>query len=327
MNYRFANMWLKAFRDSPETVCNLYADDCLFEDLMLDQSITNKDDLHRVFAPYANADHTNGVGVHNFAIHEYVGNRKQGLIRWYWSALDCAIFLGLPTDGSTVATSGQTYHIYNDNGQIQRETTFWDAAFVLRALGHDIDTEVARLPEGSTVASGSTNGSASAGPLPGTGLERAQAWAAALTDDPARLVAAYANEFTVENHRIADVVNDTITDKPTLHRVLAPYANKDRANGTGIHTFEATEWIGDDRTGVILWNWSAEDIATYRGVPTGGQAMKTYGQTWQQYGEDGRIVRESTFWNDVPAFKALGLPVQTVHYWDADFDPSALLAS
>ena len=47
----------------------------------------------------------------------------------------------------------------------------------------------------------------------------------------------------------------------------------------------------------------------------------------QQYGDDGRIVRESTFWNDVPAFQALGLPVLTVHYWDADFDPSALVAS
>src|ERR1700733_963776 len=158
MNYHFAITWLKGFRDSPETVCKLYADDSLFEDLMLDQSITDKDDLHRVFAPYANADHSNGVGVHNFAIHEYVGNRKQGLIRWYWSAIDCAIFLGLPTEGKTVATSGQTYHIYNDNGQIQRETTFWDAAFVLRALGHDLDTEVARLPGGASAASGSANG-------------------------------------------------------------------------------------------------------------------------------------------------------------------------
>ena len=145
---------------------------------------------------------------------------------------------------------------------------------------------------------------------------------------PARdSIAAYSDEFTVENRRVADVVHDTLTDKPTLHGVVAPYANKDSTNGTGIHTFEATEWIGNDRTGVILWNWSAEDIATYRGVPTGGQAMKTHGQTWQQYGDDGRIVRESTFWNDVPAFQALGLPVQTVHYWDADFDPSALLAS
>ena len=35
MNYRFAVEWLKAFRDSSETVCKLYADDCLFEDLML----------------------------------------------------------------------------------------------------------------------------------------------------------------------------------------------------------------------------------------------------------------------------------------------------
>jgi steroid delta-isomerase-like uncharacterized protein len=329
MNYHFAITWLKAFRDSPETVCKLYADDSLFEDLMLDQSITDKDDLHRVFAPYANADHSNGVGVHNFGIHEYIGNRRQGLIRWHWSAIDCAIFLGMPTDaiGNRVATSGQTYHVYNDRGQIQRETTFWDAAYVARALGHDVDTEVARLPEGAYVASSSSNGGSSAGALPGTGLDRAQAWAAALSSDPDRLVAAYADDFTYENRRVADVVDDTITDKSVLHKVVAPYANTDRANGTGIHTFEATEWIGDDRTGVILWNWSATDIAAYRGIATGGADVKTFGQTWQQYGDDGRIVRESTFWNDVPAFQALGLPVLTVHYWDADFDPSSLVAS
>jgi steroid delta-isomerase-like uncharacterized protein len=306
MNYRHGIMWLKAFRDSPETVCKMYADDSLFEDLMLDQSITDKDDLHRVFAPYANADHTNGVGVHNFGLHEYVGNRQQGLIRWHWSAIDCAVFLGLPTDGQTVGTSGQTWHVYNDNGTIQRESTFWDAARVLRQLGHDIDTEVARLPEGAAAGSGSSNGGSSAGALSGKGLDRAQAWADAINNDPERAVAAFSDEF---------------------HGVLAPFANKDTANGTGIHKFEATEWIGDDRTGVILWNWSAEHIATYRGVPVDGGSIETYGQTWQQYGDDGRIVRESTFWNDVPAFKALGLPVQTVHYWDADFDPSALTAS
>jgi steroid delta-isomerase-like uncharacterized protein len=327
VNYRFGIMWLKAFRDSPETVCKMYADDSLFEDLMLDQSITDKDDLHRVFAPYANADHTNGVGVHNFGLHEYVGNRQQGLIRWHWSAIDCAVFLGLPTDGQTVGTSGQTWHVYNDNGTIQRESTFWDAARVLRQLGHDIDTEVARLPEGAAAGSGSSNGGSSAGALSGKGLDRAQAWADAINNDPERAVAAFSDEFTFENRRIDDVVNDTVTDKSTLHGVLAPFANKDTANGTGIHKFEATEWIGDDRTGVILWNWSAEHIATYRGVPVDGGSIETYGQTWQQYGDDGRIVRESTFWNDVPAFKALGLPVQTVHYWDADFDPSALTAS
>ena len=80
MNYRFAVEWLKAFRDSSETVCKLYADDCLFEDLMLGQSIDNKDDLHRVFAPYANTDRTNGIGLHNFRVDEYVGNDNDGVI-------------------------------------------------------------------------------------------------------------------------------------------------------------------------------------------------------------------------------------------------------
>ena len=34
-SYRFAVLWLKAFRESAEKVCALYADDFLFEDLIL----------------------------------------------------------------------------------------------------------------------------------------------------------------------------------------------------------------------------------------------------------------------------------------------------
>ena len=103
MNYRFAVEWLKAFRDSSETVCKLYADDCLFEDLMLGQSIDNKDDLHRVFAPYANTDRTNGIGLHNFRVDSYVGDENDGVIFWSWKAEDTAAFLGIPPAGSSSA--------------------------------------------------------------------------------------------------------------------------------------------------------------------------------------------------------------------------------
>ena len=79
MNYEFAVKWLKAFRSSPEAVCALYADDFLFEDPMLDQhGITDKGDLHRLFAPYANKDRDNGIGVHNFRIRGYIGDERSG---------------------------------------------------------------------------------------------------------------------------------------------------------------------------------------------------------------------------------------------------------
>jgi len=119
MSYRFAVMWLKAFRDSPEKVCDLYADDFLFEDLMLGQSITDKADLCRAFAPYANKDITNGIGVHLFRIDEYIGDENRGLIRWSWEAHGAAAFLGVPTNGKVVGTSGHTMHVYQ-GGKIKR---------------------------------------------------------------------------------------------------------------------------------------------------------------------------------------------------------------
>src|ERR1700683_3361931 len=145
MSYRFAVLWLKAFRDSPEKVCDLYADDFLFEDLMLGQSITDKADLGRAFAPYANKDITNGVGVHLFRIDEYIGDENRGLIRWSWEAHGAAAFLGVPTNGKVVGTSGHTMHV-NKGGKIKRESTYWDATSVLRDLGLPVSTRGVTAP-------------------------------------------------------------------------------------------------------------------------------------------------------------------------------------
>ncbi len=134
-SYRFAVQWLKAFRESAEKVCALYADDFLFEDLILDQSITDKAELHRVFAPYANADRANGIGINVFRIDEYIGDARSGLIRWTWEPDGSAAFLGVPTGGRPFATSGQTFHIYDADGRIRRESTYWDAVAPLHTLG------------------------------------------------------------------------------------------------------------------------------------------------------------------------------------------------
>ncbi|THJ29798.1 ketosteroid isomerase-related protein [Candidatus Frankia alpina] len=134
-SYRFAVLWLKAFRESAEKVCALYADDFLFEDLILDQSITDKEDLHRVFAPYANKDLDNGIGINLFRIDEYIGDARSGIIRWTWEPAGSAAFLGVPTGGKTFSTSGQTFHIYDADGRITRESTYWDAVSPLHTLG------------------------------------------------------------------------------------------------------------------------------------------------------------------------------------------------
>jgi steroid delta-isomerase-like uncharacterized protein len=150
MNYEFAVKWLKAFRTSPEEVCALYADDFLFEDPMLDQhGITDKDDLHRLFAVYANKDRENGIGVHNFRIRGYVGDERCGLINWEWSPEDCASFLGLDVAGKPFWTQGHTWHEYDEEGRIVRESSWWDASAVLRAVGPFHPT---KLPTGESTA-------------------------------------------------------------------------------------------------------------------------------------------------------------------------------
>ena len=150
MNYEFAVKWLKAFRTSPEEICALYADDFLFEDPMLDQhGITDKDDLHQLFAVYANKDRENGIGVHNFRIRGYIGNERRGLISWEWSPEDCASFLGLDVAGKPFWTQGHTWHEYDEYGRIVRESSWWDASAVLRAVGPVHPT---KLPTGEHTA-------------------------------------------------------------------------------------------------------------------------------------------------------------------------------
>lgn len=148
MNYAFAVRWLKAFRTSSEEVCALYADDFLFEDWMLDQSITDKEDLHRVFAPYANKDPENGIGIHNFRIRGYYGDAKSGLIRWEWGPDHAAVFLGLDVKDKPFWTQGHTFHVYDDEGKITKESSWWDASAVLRGVGMTAEKSIwpARQP-------------------------------------------------------------------------------------------------------------------------------------------------------------------------------------
>lgn len=147
MSHAFAVKWLKAFRESAEAVVALYADDFLFEDPILGQSITSKDELLRVFAPYANADTANGIGINNFRIDEVVGDEHAAIYRWTWQAPTAAAFVGVPTNGKVPGARGITFHIYDSDGRIKREESFWDCATAVRDLGLPVDpTAVATLP-------------------------------------------------------------------------------------------------------------------------------------------------------------------------------------
>ncbi|MCK9250618.1 MAG: hypothetical protein M0P31_16775 [Solirubrobacteraceae bacterium] len=137
MDYAFAIKWLKAFRHSSEAICELYADDFVFEDPILDQyQIRDKGDLGRIFVLYANKDRENGLGVHNFRVRGYEGDHKSGLIRWEWTPEDCANFIGVDVKDKPFFTQGHTFHVYDDNGKIVRESSWWDTAAVLNGVGY-----------------------------------------------------------------------------------------------------------------------------------------------------------------------------------------------
>ena len=139
-NQYFAVKWLKAFRSSAEDVVALYAEPFSFTDPILDQhGISSREDLLRVFAPYANTDETNGIGINNFRVDEVIGDEDGAVYRWTWVAPTAQAFLGIPTPDKTPGSRGITFHVYDEDGLISREESYWDAAGALAPFVPEID--------------------------------------------------------------------------------------------------------------------------------------------------------------------------------------------
>lgn len=310
MHYNHAVRWLKAFRHSPAAICDLYADEFLFEDPMLDQhGINTKADLHRLFAPYANTDPDNGVGIHNFRIRSYTGDRRRGLISWEWSPEHAGVFLGFDVAGKPFGTQGHTWHEYDENGLITRESSWWDAAAVLRQAGPV-------RPSKSLTGVKATPGAASnSGFSPAGGMAHATRWCTALGSDTNALADLYADYFTVQDTMVDDHLEDTATDRQMLVEKLGGLASGEN----GRYTFTATEFLEGPGCGLIHWDVTIEEASTYRGLPVGGKTLRTIGSTFHQFDDDGKILLESTYWEDNRALTQLGLPIVRPHYWKADF--------
>jgi len=155
-------------------------------------------------------------------------------------------------------------------------------------------------------------------------VDHAQRWTKALTADLATALSLYAEEFVYDDRADGDHMIDTAITKDELRPRLTPYANKDAGNGVGVHSFEVREafpvtgQLGTSAV-VILWTWTGVGLETYHGLPVNGKTLSTIGITWHQLDSAGKIVREQTYWNDVPVFSELGIPVQTPHYWELGF--------
>ncbi|MCW3013456.1 MAG: hypothetical protein JWO02_548 [Solirubrobacterales bacterium] len=159
-------------------------------------------------------------------------------------------------------------------------------------------------------------------------LDYAQRWAQARSSDTEAFADLYAADldFCLEHTMVDDHMQDTIFQRAQILERLGGFANDDAGNGLGIHTFTAKEYIGDERFGLIHWDYAVEHLSSFRGHPTDGQPLETTGSTFLRFNGEGKIVLDSTVMNDNPIFQAIGLPIMTVHYWDKDFDPAALMA-
>ncbi len=173
MNMSTGEDWIDTFfNGGASEIIHYYADDFVFEDATLFQTISNKDELYRAFLPFNNGGPDSPAGVHQFDVVRYDGGsvskgkgvaRKEvpegytpeawtswsknslagieleydewAVMQWIWKAKhNMDDFLGLKgAKGKTTYCRGITFHCYK-NRKIVRETTHWN----LREVGVQI---------------------------------------------------------------------------------------------------------------------------------------------------------------------------------------------
>lgn len=139
-----AQRWTSALTTDTTAAVELYADDLVFDDHadrdhVVDTAIT-KDELAPKLAAYANADKSNGAGVHNFRVDEAypvagVNGDPSVVILWTWTGEALNTYRGVPTNGKTLSTRGITWHQLDSSGKIAREVTYWNDTPLLQELG------------------------------------------------------------------------------------------------------------------------------------------------------------------------------------------------
>lgn len=134
---KWAKTYIETFATGSSGVLKHWADrdDIVHEDPVLGQRSTKRSDVAATFDVYANTDRSNGIGIHTFRADEYFGDERCGVTHWTWVAEDCAEFLGMPTHGKTLTTTGVSVDIFDEQGLIVRELAYWDAVGIATQLG------------------------------------------------------------------------------------------------------------------------------------------------------------------------------------------------
>jgi steroid delta-isomerase-like uncharacterized protein len=172
MNTSTGEDWIDTFfTGGADAIIHYYADEFVFEDITLFQTITTKEELHAAFVPFNDAGPDSPAGVHQFDVIRYDGGKAsayKGVLRkvkpenyteeeyqqwsqdimlggdfdydefavmnWIWKAKHNQDFLGLPAKGKTTVTRGMTFHAYKSR-KIVREFTYWNFRGVAIQLG------------------------------------------------------------------------------------------------------------------------------------------------------------------------------------------------
>ena len=169
MNMSTGEDWIDTFfTGGAEAIVHYYADEFVFEDVTLFQTIDNKEDLYRAFLPFNDEGPDSPASVHQFDVIRYDGGPAgthrgvqramapgnytpalwstatlQGadydydewaVMNWVWKAKHNMDFLGMPATGKTTHTRGITFHMYRER-KVVREFTFWNFRDVAIQLG------------------------------------------------------------------------------------------------------------------------------------------------------------------------------------------------
>lgn len=172
MNMSTGEDWIDTFfTGGADAIVHYYADEFVFEDVTLFQTIDNKEDLYRAFLPFNDEGPDSPAGVHQFDVIRYDGGPagthrgvqraaapanyspelwsvwsadalrgadsdydEWGVMNWVWKAKHNMDFLGMPATGKTTHTRGITFHMYRER-KVVREFTFWNFRDVAIQLG------------------------------------------------------------------------------------------------------------------------------------------------------------------------------------------------
>lgn len=134
-------------------------------------------------------------------------------------------------------------------------------------------------------------------------------WLKAFRESPEAVCALYEDDGFVFEDPMLDQFN--VNTKPDLLRLFSLYANKDRTNGFGVHNFRIRAYYGNEKFGLLTWEWNPEDAGSFIGMDVVGKPFMTMGHTFHVYNEAGRITRESSWWDGAAIVREVGLAETT----------------